>query len=61
MVYKKSSYDSEKNLFTRAIDAVLEENLKLFKTEMKRQVDTQYAAATLQEATLALRQKLGLK
>ena len=61
MVYKKTTYDSDKNLFTRAIDDVLTENLKLFKAEMKKQVDTQYTAAVLQEATLALRQKLGLK
>jgi hypothetical protein len=61
MVYKKVTYDSDKNLFTRAVDAVLEENLKLFKAEMKRQVDAQYAAAVLVAATDALRQKLGLK
>lgn len=60
MVYKKTTYNSDKNLFTRAIDDVLTENLKLFKAEMKRQVDTQYAAAVLQEATIAIRQKLGL-
>ena len=61
MVYKKTTYDSDKNLFTRTVDAVLAENLKLFQAELKKQVDSQYAAAVLQAATDALRQKLGIK
>jgi dGTP triphosphohydrolase len=61
MVYKKVAYDGDKNVFTRAIDSVIEENLKLFKAEMKKQVDAQYTAAVLQAATEALRQRLGIK
>jgi hypothetical protein len=60
MIYKKVQYDSDKNAFTRTVDAVIDENMKIFKAEMKRQVDQQYTAAVLQEATIVLRQKLGL-
>ncbi len=61
MVYKKTTFDSDKNLFTRTVDAVLAENLKIFQAELKKQVDAQYAAAVLVAAKDALRQKLGLK
>ena len=60
MVYKKTTYPSDANAFTKAIDGVLDENLKAFKVEMKKQVDAQYAQEVLASATEALRSKLGL-
>lgn len=61
MVYRKTTFDSDKNIFTRAVDDVLKENITTFKYEMKKQVDSQYTALVLQEAASALVAKLGSK
>lgn len=60
MQYKKTQYSSDKNAFTKAVDEVIEENVKLFKDDFKKQVDAQFTAAAMQYATDVLKKKLGI-
>jgi len=60
MVYKKESYSSDKNPFTRAVDAVLEEQAKQFKTQFDAIINKEYVAETKAYAVKVLKEKLGL-
>jgi hypothetical protein len=60
MKYAKTTYSSDKNAFTKAVDEVIEENVKLFKADFNKQVDAQFTAAAMQYATDALKKKLGI-
>jgi hypothetical protein len=39
MVYKKTSYDSDRNVFTKAVDDVIREQMEKIKIEYKKTVD----------------------
>lgn len=60
MVYKRTNYSSEANLFTKAVDAVVEDNLKSFKEEFRKKVDSDYTAYAMAYATEQLKKKLGI-
>jgi hypothetical protein len=60
MVYKKQTYSSDKNTFTKAVDEVIEENMKLFRADFGKHVDAQFTAAAMQYATDTLKKKLGI-
>lgn len=61
MVYSKKSYDSDKNVFTRAVDKCLEEHLSAFRSEFNRQIDTQFVAEAMAFATKKMQERLGVK
>jgi membrane-associated HD superfamily phosphohydrolase len=60
MVYKKDNYSSDTNAFTRAVDDVIEQHMKLFKADFNKKVDADFTAAAMQYATEALKKKLGI-
>jgi hypothetical protein len=60
MTYKKQGYDSDKNPFSRAVDSVVEENLKLFKADFKNRVDAEFTESAMRFASDALKKKLGI-
>jgi hypothetical protein len=60
MVYKKTTYSSDKNAFTKAVDEVIEENLKLFRTDFEKLVNAGFTASAMEYATNALKKKLGI-
>jgi hypothetical protein len=61
MQYKKTNYSSDRNAFTKAVDEVIEENVKLFKADFSKQVNAQFTAAAMQYAVNTLKEKLGIK
>jgi hypothetical protein len=60
MTYKKTNYSSDRNAFTKAVDEVVEENVKLFKVDFAKHVDAQFTAAAMQCAADTLKKKLGI-
>ena len=61
MVYKKADYDSQKTVFTRAVDSMVSEHLVQFKKEYQSTIDAEFTKQALAHATSALQQKLGIK
>lgn len=61
MVYKKSHYDSDKNAFTKAMDAAISEKLNAFKKEWLREVDAKFVADAMEYARSKLAERLGVK
>lgn len=60
MVYRRANYDSDKNVFTKTIDAVVSDSVNAFKTEFQKQVDANYTAEVMALATATLKKKLGI-
>lgn len=60
MVYKRGQYESDKNVFTKAVDAVVSESVNAFKADFHKQVDANYTAEVMALATAALKKKLGI-
>lgn len=58
MVYKKthSSYDA--NAFTKAVDSIVEEQVKAIRADFNKQVQTDVAKQAFDEAVKLLRQKI---
>ncbi len=61
MVYKPTTYSSDKNAFTKAVDAVVESQLAIFKADFNKTVDATFTAAAMQYATHTLKKKLGIE
>jgi hypothetical protein len=61
MVYKRASHESDKNAFTKAVDAVISESVNAFKQDFQKQVDANYTAEVMQFAQESLKKKLGIK
>lgn len=61
MVYKKANYESDKNTFTKAVDAVVGENVKKFKEEFNKKIDADFTNEALAYAADALKKRLGIK
>lgn len=61
-VYKKerSSYGASENAFTKAVDSVIEEQLKAFRKEFDALIDANFKQSALTYAVNALQSKLGL-
>lgn len=60
MVYKKSNYSSDKNVFTKAVDGVLETQVLAFKKQFDEIITKEYVAETKAYAAKVLKEKLGL-
>ncbi len=60
MVYKQTSYSSEKNPFTQAVDAVLASQIGLFKKQFDEIINANYIAETKAYAVKVLKEKLGV-
>lgn len=61
MVYKKTSYSSDKNAFTVAVDGVISENIAIFKKDFDKLVNEAFTKECLEYAKKSLSEKLGLK
>jgi len=61
MVYKNSGYSSDRNAFTNAVNAVLDEKIKMFQKEFNSLVDKEYVEKTKEFAAKTLKEKLGFK
>lgn len=60
MVYKKSHYGEDKNIFTKTVDALVAKQVDSFKAEFNKHVDAEYTKEVLLAATSKLKQKLGI-
>jgi hypothetical protein len=60
MVYKKTNYASERNPFTKAVDAVISENVDSFKARFNNLVTETFTKETLNHAMTELRKKFGI-
>ena len=57
MVYKKTSYDSDKNYFTRNIDTLLSEEMAKFKKSYNSKVDEVFTKEAFEYAIIKMQQK----
>ena len=60
MVYRKGNYSSDNNAFTKAVDSVMEEQLKAFKADFNKTVDATFTAAAFAHAREAIQKKLNI-
>jgi hypothetical protein len=60
MTYKKANYDSDKNAFTKAVDATVNAQLHQFSKEFQKTIDAEFTRQALATATEALRKRLGV-
>jgi hypothetical protein len=60
MVYNKTFYSDQKNAYTRTVDSIIEEQMKLISAEYKKTVDEAIGKQAFALAVDTLRQKLGL-
>jgi hypothetical protein len=60
MVYKKTTYDSDKNAFTKAVDAVISENVKQYQVEFNKLVKDSFTKDALAYAVTELKKRLGV-
>lgn len=61
MVYKKTSYQNDANAFTKAVDSVVEENVKDFKNNFNTLVSNLFTQQCFDYAKTELAKKLGVK
>lgn len=61
MTYTKKTYDSDKNEFSRMLDAVVADKVKEFKASFNKTIDAQFTQECFAYATEKLKQKLGIK
>jgi hypothetical protein len=61
MKYVKMNWDSEKNAFSKAVDDVVSENVKTFKAEFGRQVNSQFLSEAYSYAAKVLAERAGIK
>ena len=59
MVYKRAQYESDRNVFTKAVDSLVSENLKTFQAEFNKLVTADFTKAAMAHATAELKKKLG--
>jgi hypothetical protein len=61
MVYKKTTYDSDKNAFTKAVDSVLSEQVASFKKQYNSLLNEMFTKECFAYAQFELQRKLGVK
>ena len=61
MNYKKASYDSDKNAFTRAVDAVISENVREMQKEFDKQIIQIFQKEAFEYAMKSMAAKLQVK
>jgi hypothetical protein len=59
--YKQTSYNSDKNAFTRCVDDIVEAKMSTFKKEVNKAVDEKFTREAMAYAEKALRERLGVK
>lgn len=60
MVYKKTSYSSDRNAFTNAVDEVLTQQAAQFKKHFDEIITNEYVKETKSYAVKVLKEKLGI-
>jgi len=60
MVYRRGQYSSDRNAFTVAVDSIMEEQMKAFKADFDKSVDSTFTAAAFEHARKAIQKKLGI-
>ncbi|MBO1362071.1 hypothetical protein J2D73_20015 [Acetobacter sacchari] len=60
MVYRTGRYDSDKNAFAKAVDSIIEAQMKEFKKEFDSKIDANFRREALTYATNSLLAKLGI-
>ncbi len=60
MVYKKTNYDSDKNAFTKMIDSVISEQMKIISDDYKKTVNESIGKEAFNLAITTLKSKLGI-
>jgi hypothetical protein len=60
MVYKKSNYESDKNVFTKAVDSIISEQMKIISEDYKKTVNETIGKEAFALAINTLKTKLGL-
>lgn len=61
LVYKKERYENDRNVFTKAVDGVISENMKLFKEDFNKLVSAELRKEALEYAIRSLKKSLGFK
>ena len=61
MKYTPKNYDSDKNNFTRSVDATVKETMQQFASDYKQTVDKLFTQEALNYAQNSLKQKLGIE
>lgn len=61
MVYKKTQYSSDANIFTKSVDAVIAEQMKIISALYKETVDQEIGKQAFALAISSLKTKLGLQ
>jgi len=59
--YKKARYASETNVFTKAVDSVIAENMKVFQSEFNAMVTKKFRDEALNYAVNSLKKTLSIK
>ena len=59
--YEATRYDSDKNVFTKTVDNVIESNMKLFQSEYNKLVTDGFTKDALTYAVMELKKKLGIQ
>ena len=60
MVYKSESYNSDKNYFTKNVDAIMSEKMDLFKKQFDSKIDELFTKEALVYATNKLKKTLNI-
>ena len=53
-------WESDKNAFTKAVDATVAAHLKTFQAEFQKTIDAEFTRGVLEQATSALKKRLGI-
>lgn len=61
MAYKPARYDSDKNVFTKAVDSLVAAQMLEFSKLFNREVDTRFVAESMNHAAKRLAERLGVK
>lgn len=61
MVYKRASYDSDKNTFTRAVDGAVQAAVKSFEDDFKKEVTDKFRDDAIKSALETLNKKFSVK
>lgn len=61
MTYIPKNYNSEKNAFTSAVDAVVSDRVSAFKADFDKQVDSKFIAEAMSYATKKFAERLNVK
>lgn len=60
MVYKKTQYSSDENVFTKAVNSIVNEKVNEFKKDFLEKINSNFVADTMKYALDTLRNKLDI-